>query len=390
MEIKEVTNKDLWEDFLLGGEESKLSSSPTELPKETKARKRVEPSFDFAVAREVEELRSSPPSLRSVCEEKTFLQSWNWGEFQKRMGNKIWRLGVFDNEKLDGIALISKIVAKRGTFLLIQHGPVISQTSQKKEIFQVFLEELKKIGKAEEASFIRMNPLWERNQENQNIFKNLDFKEAPMHANAYEATLKLDITFSEDELLMEMRKTARYLIRQALKNNELEIFQSQRLEDIDTFNDLQKEVVKFQHFVPFSLDYLKNEFSVFQPDNQISLFLARYQGEIIAGALVLFWSNIGFYHDAALIPKFHKIPAAYLLLWEAIKEAKRRGCSLYDFWGYIDPKEQPKHPWAGPTLFKMGFGGYKKEYVKTQDLVLNSRYWLNFIIEKIRKQKRGL
>jgi hypothetical protein len=28
------------------------------------------------------------------CEEKTFLQSFNWGEFQKMMGNKIWRLGI--------------------------------------------------------------------------------------------------------------------------------------------------------------------------------------------------------------------------------------------------------------------------------------------------------
>ncbi len=34
------------------GEESKLSSSPTELPKEAKVRKRIESSFDFAAARE--------------------------------------------------------------------------------------------------------------------------------------------------------------------------------------------------------------------------------------------------------------------------------------------------------------------------------------------------
>ncbi|MDP2966842.1 MAG: rRNA maturation RNase YbeY [bacterium] len=37
------------------GEESKLSSSPTELPKEAKVRKRVKSSFDFAIAREMEE-----------------------------------------------------------------------------------------------------------------------------------------------------------------------------------------------------------------------------------------------------------------------------------------------------------------------------------------------
>jgi hypothetical protein len=29
------------------------------------------------------------------CKEKTFLQSFNWGEFNKMMGNKVWRLGYF-------------------------------------------------------------------------------------------------------------------------------------------------------------------------------------------------------------------------------------------------------------------------------------------------------
>jgi len=38
-----------------------------------------------------------------------------------------------------------------------------------------------------------------------------------MHANAYEATWKLDIRPTEEELLKQMRKTTRYLIRQAEK-----------------------------------------------------------------------------------------------------------------------------------------------------------------------------
>jgi lipid II:glycine glycyltransferase (peptidoglycan interpeptide bridge formation enzyme) len=77
------------------------------------------------------------------------------------------------------------------------------------------------------------------------------------------------------------------------------------------------------------------------------------------------------------------------LQWEAIKEAKSRGCKIYDFWGYTDPKKYPKHPWAGPTLFKMGFGGYNKEYMKAQDLPLCKRYRLIYFFEKLRKIKRG-
>jgi len=88
--------------------------------------------------------------------------------------------------------------------------------------------------------------------------------------------------------------------------------------------------------------------------------------------------------------EFSKFSIPYLLQWEAIKEAKHRGCKIYDFWGFTDPKLYPQHPWAGPTLFKMGFGGQSYEYLKTQDLPLSIKYWLIFIFEQIRKLKRHL
>ncbi|XOB41862.1 MAG: lipid II:glycine glycyltransferase FemX [Candidatus Nealsonbacteria bacterium] len=322
------------------------------------------------------------------CEEKTFLDSWNWGEFNKMMGEKIWRLGVYNNRELFSVALVVKTVAKRGTFLLLPHSPNLKPEtgSLKAEILKILLEKLKEIAK---ASFIRINPILERSEENNEIFKKLGFKPAPIHTHP-EASWKLDINPSEEELLMQMRKTTRYLIRQAQRNKDVKIYQSKNIEDIEVFNKLYQEVVNRHHFTPFSLEYLKNEFLAFQPDNQISLFFGKYKGEIVASAFVLFWSNIGFYHHAALLPQYHKIPISYSLLWEAIKEAKKRGCRLYDFWGYVDPKKYPKHPWAGPTLFKMGFGGKPYEYVKTQDFPLSKRYWLTFIFEKIRKAKRRL
>ncbi|MCX6765289.1 MAG: peptidoglycan bridge formation glycyltransferase FemA/FemB family protein [Candidatus Nealsonbacteria bacterium] len=105
---------------------------------------------------------------------------------------------------------------------------------------------------------------------------------------------------------------------------------------------------------------------------------------------------MAFYHHGASLSKFNKIPVSYLLQWEAIKEAKKRGCILYNFWG-IAPEiasesdaSKSKHPWAGLSLFKMGFGGYRKDYVKTQDYPITLKYYLNYIIEKIRKIKRRL
>ena len=333
IEIKEINNKEVWENFLLG------------------------------------------------IKEKTFLQSWNWGEFQKMMGNKIWRLGIYNKEELSSVALAVKVRAKRGTFLMLQHCLSISE---------ILLSKLKEIAKKENCSFIRVAPLIEKSKENIKLFKDLGFHDSPMHANAYEASLKLDLTPSEERLLKSMRKTTRYLIRKAEKNSDIEIFQSQNQKDLDIFYQIHQEVVRSQKFTPFSLEYLKKEFLAFLADNQVSLFFGKYQGKIIASAFVIFWSNIGFYHHAALLPQYHKIPIAPLILWEAIKEAKKRGCQVFDFWGYVDPFLNPTHPWAGPTFFKMGFGGKAYQYLKTQDFPLLPKYWLTYLFEKLRKIKRGL
>jgi len=342
MEIKEITNKEIWEDFLLN------------------------------------------------FKEKTFLQSWEWGEFNKLLGNKIWRLGIFLDGKLLSVSLIIKVKARRGTFLFVPHGPHILNFSLKEEIFKTLLNELKKIGKKEKAHFIRIAPLFERNSNNINFFKNLGFKKSPMHASAYESTWKLDISLDEEDLLKNMRKTTRYLVRQSLKNSDIEIKKSENVKDVEIFQKIAEETAKSQKFVPFSFEFVKNEFEIFLKNNEALLFLGEYKKEVAAGALVIFWQNIAFYHQAALLPKYHKIPIAYRLQWEIIKEAKKRGCKIYDFWGYIDPEKNPKHPWAGPTFFKMGFGGFKKEYIKTQDFPLSLRYYLIFVFEFLRKIKRGL
>ena len=343
MEVKEIYEKKIWEDFLL------------------------------------------------QCKEKTFLQSWSWGQFHISMGNKIWRFGIYEQEELRAVTLVVKIKSRRASFLLVPHGPIVNSKfkNQNAKLLSILLEKLKELAKQEKVDFIRISPILIRSEENDSLFKSFGFKTAPLHYHP-ESSWKLNIEPKEQELFDKMRKTTKYLIKKAQNNKEIEIFQSKDINDIEIFNKIHLEVVKKQKFVPFSLDYFKKEFLAFLPDNNIAIFFAKYQGKIIAASYGIFWSHMSFYHHAALLPEYRKIPVSYLLQWEAIKEEKNRGCYIYDFWGYSDPVKSPKHPYSGPTLFKMGFGGYKEEYVKTQDFIITKKYWLNFIIEKIRKIKRGL
>ncbi len=346
------------------------------------------PNDNFKVE-EVKDERAWEDFL-SQSAQKTFLQSWAWGDFNRKMGERTWRLGVCKGSELKAVSLVVLVCAKRGKFLLLPHGPVMLEDEEEKtEILQSLLKKLKEIGKENGAVFIRVSPISKRTEENEAAFKKAGFREAPIHAHP-ESSWKLDIMPSQEEIMAKMRKTTRYLIRQALENKDIKIEISEKPEDVEKFNDLYLKVVEKQHFVPFSIDYLKKEFQSFLDKGQISLFFAKYKGKIAASSFVIFWSGIGFYHHAALLPEFHKLPLAYLLQWEAIREAKRRNCFLYDFWGYADPLKTPNHPWAGPTLFKMGFGGSAHFYVKTKDFPLSKKYWLTYVFERIRKAKRGL
>lgn len=309
----------------------------------------------------------------------TFLQSWNWGEFNKKMGEKIWRLGFFADDKLMGLALVVRINAKRGKFLFAPH------ITANGKIWDCLFDHLKKIAAEEKIDFIRISPLIKNLPENLKIFQQYGFKDAPVHMMHPELSWILDISGPEEEIMKGMRKTTRNLIRRAEKEH-VEIVETKNIEGIEEFYKLHEETVSRHGFVPFSKNYLKKEFEALSPDNQISIFFAKHGGQILSSAIIVFNDNYAFYHHGA--SKTSKIPASYFLMWKIIQEGKLRGCSKFNFWG-IAPENKPKHPLAGLTVFKTGFGGYQEEYLHCQDLPITIKYWLNWAVESVRRWKKG-
>ena len=320
--------------------------------------------------------------------ESTFLQSWNWGEFNKNTGEKVWRLGVFDNGELLAVALVIRVNAKRGSFLFVPQGPVIISNIQYpiSNILNELFVFLKNIGKEEKVGFVRISPILENSEENLETFKQAGFKNAPIHMMHPELTWVLDITKSEDDIMKGMRKTHRNLIRRAIKDG-VEIIKSTEEKYLKAFYDIHAETVKRHKFVPFAYEYIKNEIEAFKGDDQIEIFSAIYDGKIISSAVVVYYGNQAFYHHGASSSEYMKIPSSYLNLFEAIKEAKTREKTIFNFYGIVENK--PKHPWSGLSKFKKGFGGYQKELLHCQDLPLNQKYLLTYFVETLRKIKRG-
>ncbi|NTU46384.1 peptidoglycan bridge formation glycyltransferase FemA/FemB family protein [Candidatus Roizmanbacteria bacterium] len=332
--------------------------------------------------------RSEWNSFFEKNDSPSFLQSWEWGEFQQKLGYHVERVGIGDTVSIQAIAQIITVTAKRGSFLFIPHGPIIQthlQYMEQEELLADLTTYLKKIAHQRNCTFLRIAPYDLDAPENTQLYQSLGYQPASLYMHA-EHMWVLPLNKSEDELLADMRKTTRYLVKRASKDG-VEIEKRTDEESVEIFMKLYEKTATRENFTPFSKEYILEEFRAFHKTGNAVFIFGKVKEEYLAGALVVFTKSTGFYHQGASIHT--KLPVPYALQWEAIREAKKRGCKIYNFWG-IAPDENKKHPWAGLTQFKKGFGGMQINYVPTMDLPIKPAYIITNIYEHLLRWRRGV
>lgn len=333
--------------------------------------------------------------LNRRVDSKTFLQSWTSKKWRTAIGQEVKLFGVLDRQKLIAGALVAEMPLvkwrnQKVNFWFLPHGPIIDRAywENRSKILSALIDHIRLIAQQNhKVAFIRVQPAWPDNEEDQQVFKSLGFRKAPIFI-VPEVTWCLDITPDEEEILKGMRKTTRYLIRKGLNNHDLEVRMGDRKDDLADFLKLYRQTVGRHRFQAFSLNYLEKELECLRSEDEIAIFNAFYQNRPIASAIIVFHQNTAYYHQGASEDQQPKeAPGSYLIQWEAIREAKKRGCSVYNFWGIADNNNR-RHAYHGLSLFKKGFGGYRLDYLPTQDLVIRWQYWPNYLIEKCRRWKR--
>jgi len=176
-------------------------------------------------------------------------------------------------------------------------------------------------------------------------------------------TILIDLTPSENNIFRSFPKEKRRLIRKALKNN-VKIHQST---DIESFIKL-----KIGYF-PFLGFLLKHEYhalwQTFSQQNATLLLAScfddlNHRNKTLAGILLLFHGHKAYYWLAASTKQGNTYAAPSLLVWEALKLSKKRGCTVFDFEGIYDSRfHKATKNWQGFTSFKKGFGGREITYL---------------------------
>lgn len=310
-----------------------------------------------------------------------FLQSYEWGEFQKKFGRRVWRVGGFENNQLvvAGQVIEHYLGLGQGYFYL-PRGPLVlnNQESLKEDLFDFIKEKIANYG----TVFVKIEGQTLMPDENKFLFKRV---KAVQPAN----TMLLDLSKTEEELLAKMHQKTRYNIRLASKKN-LDL----KITDTEKFSDewkLLKATGKRDKISLHPLKYyhLMNEVLANQEKFIYKKFLVFKDAEALAVGVFMGFGDTFTYVHGASSDKNREVMAPYLLQWEAIKFAKSCGYRYYDFGGVnpVDKNDQEYRPrWEGISRFKYGFGGEFLNCGATFDIIWQPKiYQLLNWLKKMRR-----
>jgi len=277
------------------------------------------------------------------------LQSWEWGEFRKATGLKVVREG-----------------GMQVTIHPIPHTPWnIGYAPKIAKLGKDTGETIKKIANQNNCIFVKVEPKIEIST--QYIVHSTELKQrgfVPGRPLFTKYNFVLDVTPSEEELLASFKQKTRYNIRLAEKRGvTVELDDSPAA--FKRFLELTEETTKRQGFYAHGSEYFEKMWKLMGAH----ILVAKYQGEIITTWMLFRFKDTLYYPYGASTREHREVMANNLVMWEAIKLAKRWGCKYLDMWGALGPNPDPKDPWIGFHNFKAGYSPRHVEYVGTWDYV---------------------
>ncbi|OQA93781.1 MAG: Lipid II:glycine glycyltransferase [Microgenomates group bacterium ADurb.Bin219] len=306
------------------------------------------------------------------------LQSYEWGEFREKLGQKVVRAGIYEKEKLVSAfqLFFHKIPHLPYTVGYFPKGPLPT-----KEIIKF----LKEIGQENKAIFIKLEPnTVNGKQSTVNRKTMIDWGLFPGKPIFTKYTSVIDLSLSEEELLKKMHPKTRYNIRLAEKRG-VTAKEDNSPKAFKEYLKLLFETTARQGFYAHSQNFHQAQWQILQPAGISRLLTAGSKDDILAAFLLFVFKDTLYYPYGASTREHKELMAPTLLMWEAIKFGKKLGLKKFDLWGDLEPNPSPNHPYYGFHRFKEGFSPKLVEFVGTYDLVINPKlYKLYNLIDKLR------
>ncbi len=264
------------------------------------------------------------------------LQTFEWGEFRRSLGEKVLRYGWWDGKLL----LRSVQLTLRAATPHLNRGYCLKSFSPDPSL----LDLLQNIARRENCVSIKLEPM--SGVESEGLIGLRRSKGSFSHHS-----IELDLRPDEDHLLQSMHAKTRYNIRRGNRQG-LKVDISASREAFGDFLHLLQITAERQGFPIASIGYYWKFWDTFHQSNCFTVFRARHQERTVASAVVLQHHNKMYYTHAASSRIFPGLMHSHVLLWEIIRHGKQKGLHTLDFWGTPNPS-------SGSELnrFFAGFGG---------------------------------
>jgi peptidoglycan pentaglycine glycine transferase (the first glycine) len=301
----------------------------------------------------------------------SILQSREWAETKEITGwtpdyylhqNEVGKINAASlvltrEEKLSGFGPVFRII-------YLPHGPLLDWSDE--ELVISVLQELKDYSKSRKASFIKIDPqAIPADKRKDHISPECIIKPSTIQWMVdqgwlsstqqiqFKNTFWVDLSFSEDELLANMKQKTRYNLRLSGRKG-IEVRQG-TIEDLNMLYEMYLETSTRDGFIIRPKDYYLHVWTRFMRAGMAVPLIAAYQGEPAAALILFYFAGKSYYLYGMSTEKHREKMPNYLLQWEAIKLSKKLNCKIYDLWGAPDVFDDSDRMW-GVYRFKEGLG----------------------------------
>lgn len=324
-------------------------------------------SIDF---REWENLVSKYPDAH-------LLQLASWGDFKAKFGWEVCRIQQQDS----GAQILFRKLPLGLCWGYIAKGPVGDEWES---VWPYVEAECRR----RRAVFLKVEPDigYGDPQELKQRLRDLGCHPSQHHIQPW-TTLVVDLTGGEEEVLARMKQKTRYNIRLARRKGVVVEAAEGRNEQVEAFYNLMEITGSRDGFGIHSQAYYQKAYEIFWPAGQCELFVAHYDGGLLAGVMVFATGKRAWYFYGASSDEQRNLMAPYAAQWAAMQWARSKGCLEYDLWGIPDEDlesleaefTQRQDGLWGVYRFKRGFGGRIERSPGACDRVFNRFLYLFYL-----------
>jgi lipid II:glycine glycyltransferase (peptidoglycan interpeptide bridge formation enzyme) len=312
---------------------------------------------------------AEPSSLASLDAGPELLQSGFWGAFKSAHAWTAHPFSVSVDGSCLGLLVLTRRVARAFTIAYVPFGPVVDPGAGRGELLAAIARAVRP-HLPPTTLFLRFDLPWPKAGELP-VFGGRPRVVKAAGDMQPASTVVVDIAPPLDDVLAGMKTKTRYNIRLAAKKG-IEVTEAGPA-GLDHWYTLYQETSRRDRIAIHSLAYYKGLFEAARTwvgtKPTVLLLLARHEGDLLAGNIVVFWKDRAAYLYGASSGEKRNLMPTYALQWEAIRRAKEAGCTSYDLFG-VPPLPDPGHPMFGLYQFKTGFNETVLERWGTWDVPL--------------------